>query len=162
MAAGLVPRLLAGWRAPRATVRGLRGLSEPGLLAMLFGTMAVYLLAQWPGHARDAQLDPSVPLDARMGGALMATMFLLPLILYGVAAAVAALSRLARWRVAGPDSRLALFWALALVAPLMVLAGLVRGLIGPSPALSVTTAAAGLAFVVFWAQHLRALAMRDG
>ena len=54
----LVPRILRTWRAPGAAVRGMAGLSEPGLLALLMGTMAVYFLAQWPAHARAAALDP--------------------------------------------------------------------------------------------------------
>ena len=68
----LVPRILQTWRAPGAAVRGMAGLSEPALLALLLGTMAVYFVAQWPGHARAAVLDPSVPLQARLGGALLA------------------------------------------------------------------------------------------
>ena len=54
---------------------GMAGLSEPALLALLLGTMAVYFVAQWPAHARAAALDPSVPLQARLGGALLATLF---------------------------------------------------------------------------------------
>lgn len=40
MTAGLIGRILAGWRAPGPVVRGLRGLSEAALLATLMGTMA--------------------------------------------------------------------------------------------------------------------------
>ena len=34
---------------------------SPAMLALLFGTMAIYFVAQWPGHARAATLDPSGP-----------------------------------------------------------------------------------------------------
>ena len=136
---GLIPRIFLSWRAPGRAVRGLSDLSEPALLALLLGTMAVYFVAQWPGHARAAALDPSVPLQARLGGALMATMFLMPL---GVMA-------------------LALVWALAATAPAMLLAGLVQGMIGAGPALTLVHVIAGIAFFVFWFAGLRALARKE-
>ena len=153
----LVPRILRTWRAPGAAVRGMAGLSEPGLLALLMGTMAVYFLAQWPAHARAAALDPSVPLDARLGGALLATLFMMPLIVMAVAAVAQLVARAFGLRLDGRGSRLALVWALAAVAPVMLLQGLVAGLIGPGPQMTAVNLLAGAAFVVFWVAGLRAL-----
>ena len=156
----LVPRILKTWRAPGAAVRGMVGLSEPGLLALLLGTMAVYFLAQWPAHARAAALDPSVPLQARLGGALLATMFMMPLAVMAVAAVAQLAARLFGLRLDGYGSRLALVWALAAVAPVMLLQGLVAGLIGPGPQMTAVNLLAGAAFVVFWVAGLRALGDR--
>ena len=153
----LVPRILSTWRSPRATVAGLRGMAEPSMLALLVGTMAVYFVAQWPGLARAAQLDPLVPLNARLGGALLGTLFLMPLVVLAVAGVVGLIARAAGLALTGADSRLALIWALAATAPAMLLAGLVRGLIGPGPGLVLSQTLAGIAFVVFWAAGLTAL-----
>ena len=156
----LVPRILKTWRAPGAAVRGMAGLSEPGLLALLMGTMAVYFLAQWPAHARAAALDPSVPLQARLGGALLATMFMMPLAVMAVAWVAQLAVRPFGLRLDGRGSRLALVWALVAVAPVMLLQGLVAGLIGPGPQMTAVNLLAGAAFVVFWVAGLRALGDR--
>lgn len=155
---GILPRVLQSWWAPRRVVRGLVDMPDRALVVVLMAAMLIFLLAQAPGHARAAQLDPSVPLDARMGGALMAVMFLMPLLAYGVAALVSGLSRLTPWRLDARHSRLALFWALLAVAPAMLLAGLVAGLIGPGPALVICQAVAGIGFLVIWGAGISALA----
>ena len=156
----LVPRILQTWRAPAAAVRGMAGLSEGGLLALLMGTMAVYFVSQWPGHARAAALDPSVPLQARLGGALWATLFLMPLMVMALAALVRLGARAFGVQVDGHASRLALVWALAAAAPAMLLQGLVAGLIGPGPALAAVNLLAGGAFLVFWITGFRALSRK--
>lgn len=158
---GLIPRIFLTWRAPGRAVRGLSGLSEPALLALLLGTMAVYFVAQWPAHARAAALDPSVPLQARLGGALMATMFLMPLMVMTVALISGLIARLVGLPLDPRAARLALIWALAATAPVMLLAGLVQGLMGAGPALSLVHALAGIAFFVFWFAGIRALARKE-
>jgi len=155
--AGIVPRIMESWWAPGRVVASLRGLPDRALVAILMAAMLLFLVAQAPEHARAAQLDPSVPFEARMGGAILAVMFMLPLIAYGMAALVAAFSRLTPWRVDGVGSRIALFWALLAVSPAMLLAGLVAGLIGPGGALALTRALAGLGFLVIWGAGLRAM-----
>ena len=142
-------------------MRGLSGLSEPALLALLLGTMAIYFVAQWPGHARAAALDPSVPLQARLGGALMATMFLMPLCVMALALVAGLVARAFGLAVDGRASRLALIWALAAVAPVMLLAGLVQGFLGEGPGLTLVHAIAGLSFIAFWVAGLRALSGRE-
>ncbi|GLK65843.1 MULTISPECIES: hypothetical protein [Paracoccus] len=156
--AGIVPRILQSWWAPGRVVASLRGMPDRVLIVVLMTAMLIFLIAQAPGHARAAQLQPDVPLGARMGGALLAVMFIMPLVAYGVAALVAALSRLTPWPVAPQDSRLALFWALLAVAPAMLLAGLTAGLVGPGRALTLTQSLAGLGFLCIWGAGLRSLA----
>lgn len=157
---GLIPRILSTWRAPGAAVRGMAGISEPALLALLIGTMVVYFVAEWPGHARAAALDPAVPLDARLGGALLATLFIMPLVVMGLAALVAVLLRATGFEIDGRLSRLALVWALAAAAPVMLLGGLVQGFVGPGAGLRLVQGLAGISFLTFWITGLRALASK--
>ena len=57
--------------------------------------------------------------------------FILPLLLYGFAAFVWLLSKLARRKLTGYGARLSLFWALLASTPVLLLLGLVAGMIGP-------------------------------
>lgn len=157
---GVLPRVMQSWWAPRRVVRGLRAMPERVKLVVLMAAMLIFLVAQAPVHARAAFLDPAIPLGARMGGSLLAVMFLMPVLVYGLATAVGALSRLTPWRLSQEDSRLALFWALLAVSPAMLLAGLVGGMIGPGPALMLSQALAGIGFLVIWGAGIWALAER--
>lgn len=159
---GLLPRILSTWRAPGAAVRGMAGLGEPSILALLLGTMAVYFVAQWPVHARAATLDPAIPLDARLGGALMATLFMMPLVIMAVAWLSSLVLRAAGRPIQGRLARLALVWALVAVAPAMLLAGLVQGFVGPGPGLTLVHALVGAAFLIFWFSGLFALSGTKG
>ena len=156
----MVLRVLESWWAPRRVVRGLAAMPDRVLLPVLMLAMLITLVAQTPGLSRAAQLDPSVPLDARIAGAAMGTMFMMPLIAYAVAALSGLLIRLTPWRLAPRHARLALFWALLAAAPATLLAGLVAGLIGPSPALTLTRTVAGLGFLFIWGAGIMALARR--
>lgn len=157
---GVVPRIFASWRRPGTVVRGLRPMPEGALLVVLMAAMLIFLIAQAPGHARAAVEDPSIPLGGRIAGAVMAVMFIVPLLAYAVAAAAGFLAGLAGWRIAPDDSRLALFWALFAAAPAVLLSGLVAGLIGPGVALNVTSIIAGLGFLFIWGAGFRALSER--
>ena len=144
--------ILESNRRPREVFRRklAGGAHEGRALATLIGACLLIFVAQWPGLARAAYVDPAIPLDARMGGALLGTLFLLPPIAYGVAA----LSHLVARAFGGKGNfftaRLALFWALLAVSPLMLLQGLVRGFIGPGPALTLVGLAVLAAFLALW------------
>ncbi len=157
MRGGIVPRILQSWWAPRDVVRGLSDMPERVKLVVLMAALLIFLVAQAPLRAREAQVDPSIPFDARMAGALLAVMFVMPLIAYGVAALVPPLMRLASRRLTAEDSRLALFWALLAVAPAMLLWGMVAGLVGPGPAQVATQALVGIGFLAIWGAGLSAL-----
>ena len=148
--------ILESYLRPRQVFRRkLEGGTHEGRApATLIGACLLIFVAQWPGLARAAHVDPAIPLDARMGGALLGTLFLLPPIAY----AVAALSHLVARAFGGTGSffsaRLALFWALLAVSPLMLLQGLVRGFIGPGPALTLVGLAVLATFLMFWVTSL--------
>jgi hypothetical protein len=131
----LTINILRSYRQPGAVVRDLAiGIREPQVL--FFGLLACGLIfvAQWPGLSRAAALDPSVTFEQRMGGALFGVMFLLPLILYALAWLVQMGLRLVGAQVAGIGVRLALFWALLAVTPLMLLQGGLSALLGQGSA----------------------------
>lgn len=149
--------ILRSWRHPRAVMR--RHLDGPvredrALVFLLLACLLVFV-GQWPAAARRVALDPeAVPLDAQIGGALMAWLFLAPLAFY----ALAALSHLVAALLGGHGSwytaRVALFWSLLAVSPVWLLFGLVAGLIGPGPALNAVGAVLLAGFAWQWGAAL--------
>ena len=154
---GILPRLLLTWRAPSRVMRAQGTLSDPALLMVLMVAMALFFVAQLPVHNRAAMIDPAIPVEARLGGALFAVMGLMPLLAYGLASLVALLSR---GRISGHASRVALFWALMAVSPAMLLCGVVAGYLGASPGLQLLQLATLAAFLRFWVAGLAALRVR--
>jgi len=144
------------YRAPRRVVREklANGEREDRALATLMGACLLIFVAQWPLLSRQAYLDPSVPLDARMAGALMGWLFIAPMAAYVIAAASRLLARLAGGRGTWFGARLALFWALLAASPLWLLNGLVAGFIGPGAALNLVGLIAVGAFILFWGAGL--------
>lgn len=148
--------IFESYRRPRAVLRRYLadGGYEPRALAVLMGACVLFFVAQLPGLARAAHFEPDVPLDARMGGALMAMIFVVPLLAYGVAAGSHLAARLLGGRGSFLGARMALFWSMLAVSPLMLFQGLVRGLVGPSAGLTLTGIVVLVAFLVIWANAL--------
>lgn len=140
------------YRVPRKVVRRQLGLGvrEDRALMYLMLACGLIFVAQWPRLSREAYLDASVPLDARIGGALLGWFFVAPLGLY----ALAALSRIAARALGGQGSwysaRLALFWSLLAAAPMWLLNGLAAGFVGPGPGQQLISVLALGVFLVFW------------
>lgn len=141
---------------PRQVVRRklAGGVREDRALATLIGGCLLVFVSQWPVLSRQAYLDPSVPFEARMGGALMAWLFIVPVAAYVMAAASHLLARLFGGRGTWFGARLALFWALLAASPLWLLNGLVAGFLGPGLALNLVGIVAVGAFLVFWGAGL--------
>ncbi|NUB43816.1 YIP1 family protein [Fertoebacter nigrum] len=148
--------ILESYRRPRAVIarKLAAGLREDRALATLMGACGLIFVAQWPGLARAAHLEPSVPLDARIGGALMGVIFLLPPLCYLVAAGSHLVARALGGKGSFFGARLALFQALLAVTPLMLLQGLVGGFIGPGPAFLAIGLVVLAAFGWIWVQML--------
>lgn len=148
--------IVRGWRAPRQVMRERlqQGPREDRALAILMVACLLLFIAQWPGAARQAHLDPTVPLNARLAGALMATLFIAPLMFYALGAFSHLVARLLGGRGSFYGARLALFWSLLMVSPLVLLQGLVAGFIGAGVQASVTGAVVLAAFLFFWAATL--------
>jgi Yip1 domain len=143
--------LVATWRSPRAAVRRhlARGVSEPFAFTLLLVFLILAFVGQWPAAAREAFLANEPSAAPRILGRGLAVLATIPL-WYGIAA----LSRLAARAFGGKGTwygaRIALFWALATVGPLMLLQGLVIGMIGPGPALWTVNVVVGIAFIWLW------------
>jgi hypothetical protein len=144
------------YRSPRRVVREklARGVREDRALATLIGACVLIFVAQWPLLSRQAHLDPSVPLDVRLGGALLGWLFIAPMAAYVFAALSHVLARIFGGAGSWFGARLALFWALLASSPLWLLNGLVAGLIGPGAALSAVGFVAICVFLVFWGAGL--------
>lgn len=140
------------YRAPRQVIRRhlAAGVREDRALAFLMAACALIFVAQWPRLARQAYLTPEVPLEALIGAALLGWLFLAPLFLYLLGAASHLVARLFGGRGSFYAARLALFWSLLAVSPLMLLQGLVAGFIGPGPALTLVGYGVLLIFLVLW------------
>lgn len=132
---GVIPDILRSWRDPRGLIAEKAATRrEPLALATLMGACALIFVAQWPLNARLAHLDPSVPLDARMGASLMAVVFILPLVMYVLAGVSHMIARALGGRGTGFGARMALFQALLALTPVSLLYGLVRGFVGEGTA----------------------------
>lgn len=125
-------RILTSWRRPRVVMRSILadGVREDRALVFLMSACFIAFIAQWPALSRAAHLDPSVPLDARLGGALMGTLFLVPLFAYALAAIAHLVAKVFGGKGSFYTARVALFWSLLVISPLMLLHGLVSGFLG--------------------------------
>lgn len=148
--------ILASYRRPSAVLRGhlARAASEPRALAWLMGACGVMFVAQWPRLARQAHLD-GTEMEPAMGGALLGTLIILPLVFYVVAGLSQLVLRLFGGAVSGYEARVALFWALLAASPMALLNGLVAGFIGPGVEQSLVGAAWFGAFLWVWISGLR-------
>lgn len=155
--------IVAMYRRPRAVIRDKLALDprEDRLAGYVLMAGVLIFVAQAPGQAREAFLHPEVPLEARLYWSGLFFVFLMPLAMYGLAAASHVVARLLGGQGSWYGARLALFWALLASVPAWLLAGLVAGFIGQGIQLTLTGSAALGVFVLFWALGL-AMAERRG
>ena len=147
--------IVATWRAPKASIRArlAQGVREDGALTVLIAALVLIFIAQWPGLARAAYLQPEVPLTGRMVAAFLAVLALVPVI-YLIAGASHAIAKAVGGQGSWYGARLALFWSLLAVAPLMLVQGLVAGFAGPGVILSGLGLFVALAFLILWMMAL--------
>ncbi|MFP4274876.1 MAG: YIP1 family protein [Paracoccaceae bacterium] len=147
----LTTDIVATYRAPGAVIGRIlaRGQREDRALAILMAGCALVFVSQWPRLAREAHLE-STDLDPLLGGALMAWLFIAPLLLYALAALSHLLARVFGGQGSWFGARLALFWALLASAPLVLLHGLLAGLAGDGPGLRIVGALWLVTFIWFW------------
>lgn len=128
----VVSDIVQSWRSPRTVIgRHLqRHPTEGFAFSLLVAFLLLAFVAQWPAMSRAAYLHPEAGLTQRMVAAGLALLASIPL-WYGLAGA----SHLVSQRLGGKGgyrgARLALFWALLSVAPLMLLQGMLIGFVGP-------------------------------
>lgn len=147
--------IVQSWRRPRSVMQShlARGRSEPWAFSLLVAFMVVAFVAQWPGASRNAFYTPEMPISAQMFAIGMGILAFIP-VWYLLAAMGHWLARAMGGRGDHYRARLALFWALVTISPLMLLVGLVKGMIGPGPGLTAVTVVTGVAFLGFWILNL--------
>ncbi|MCV2869938.1 YIP1 family protein [Defluviimonas sp. WL0002] len=143
--------IVATYRGPRRVVArllaGERHEARP--LAYLLAALVLFLVARAPAMSRDAFVDPASPLSQRVMAMALALGALLP-VFYGLAALGGLAARAAGGRGDWFGARIALFWALLAIAPLVLLQGLVDAFVGPGPALTATGIVVFVLFMWFW------------
>ena len=146
----LVPDIAATYRRP-VRVQGEKIATGREDLALVYLALACGLIfvGQWPRLAREAYLT-GAELEPMIGGALMAWVFLMPVVLYALGWLVALAFRAVGRPVGAFGSRMALFWALVAALPLWLLHALTAAMVGPGPALGAVGALAFGAFAAFW------------
>ncbi len=152
----VVPDILRTWRDPRGVIRDRlsAGVREDRALATVMGACALMFVAQWPRLAREAYIDPSIPLEARLGGALLGVVFLLPLALYLIGALSHLVARVFGGKGTWYAARLSLFWALLAVTPALMFLGLLQGFLGQGGATRAVGGLVLLSFLYLWIRML--------
>jgi hypothetical protein len=148
--------IAASYRRPRAVMRRLLSLSENEgrSLAIAMAGCVVVFVGQWPRLAREAHMSGQ-ELNSLLAGALLAWVFIVPLVLYVLAALSLMVLKLSGARTTGYRCRLALFWAVLAASPLVLLNGLVAGFVGPGAGLQLVGFLWLVVFLWFWLSNLR-------
>ncbi|MFW2542660.1 YIP1 family protein [Primorskyibacter sp. 2E107] len=143
--------IVATYRGPARVVHRLleAGPREDRLLALVMGTCVIFFIARWPALARQAHISGQ-ELNMLLGGTLLATVFIFPLIVYLTGFLVGVIGKPLGYRGGGYGARLALVWALLASSPLVLLNGLVAGFIGGGPALTLVGLVWFAVFAWFW------------
>lgn len=153
----LTADILETYRRPARVVRRHLegGPREDRALVFVMLACLLMFVAQWPRLSREAAITPEASFQMYLGGALLGWVFIMPLVLYGVAAASHLVARLFGGRGSFASARMALFWAFLAATPLWLVQGLLQGFAGGSGATTLTGALALAGFAVFWIAGLR-------
>lgn len=116
----LTADILGSYGAPRVAIsRVLAGDRREGrALFYLMLACTFTFVAQLPRAMRQASED--LPFQGLMAGTLFATIFVAPLVFYGLAMLVVLILRLVHGPVDGFALRLVMFWALLAISPLVL------------------------------------------
>ena len=171
-----IPR---AWLRPRAVMarRLAQGPDEKIAFVYLAVASVLGFVAQLPGLIRTSrEADPgfeaaivseaarvgvAIPADladakfeALFSGAMMAWIFIVPLLLYILAFASHLVAKLLGGRGTGLRARVALFWSALAVTPVLLLLGLTSGFVGPGPAQSLVATVLLCGFIWIWLNSL--------
>ncbi|MCY3877294.1 MAG: YIP1 family protein [Rhodobacteraceae bacterium] len=124
----LTSEILTAYRHPRLSFERQLAKNIGDDRILFFGMLACFLafVARMPSLFRDSIPSGSPPLHAVVPIHFAVSLLMAPLLLYSVAAASHVLARAfggwGNWR----DARLALFWAVLAMSPLVLVAGIVE------------------------------------
>ena len=147
---------MATYKGPGRVVERFLSQGRNEVRALLFLLIAGMLMfvASTPFQAREAQLDPEVPLAARLYWSGFFYVFLLPILVYVFAIVIWGLARIARRQITGFEIRFTLIWALLAATPVALLLGLTAGMIGPGIQVKAVGVVWLAVFVWFWTAGL--------
>lgn len=151
--------IVATYRGPGKVMRRIlgRGAREDrALVYLMLGCLMVFV-AQTPRLAREA-FETGQELNALLGATLMAWIFIMPLVLYALAAISGWIAQLVGFGITSYGARIALFWALLATCPIMLLWGLTAGFVGPGIEMNIVGVIWCAAFLWFWVGGFRAAA----
>lgn len=151
-----VEDILRSYRRPRVVIREhlARMRSESRLFTFLFAALLVIFVAQWPRLARQHYEVPDIPMPGLLLGTALALAATVPFF-YAIALLVSWITRIVGGRGDGYGARLALFWALFTVSPLMLLHGLTLGIVGFGIQADSLSVVVFVAFLLIWGAGLR-------
>jgi len=131
----IVQDIIYTYHKPQQVIVGLLEgvVSESRSLAILMGGCVGTFVSTWPALARQAHLE-SKDLTDLMGGALLAWVFIMPLVFYVLAMMLWGIQHVLLGRARMDQVRIVLFWSFFASLPFIFLHGLVRGFIGESAA----------------------------
>lgn len=152
----LTQDIMATYKGPgRVVARFLaQGRNEVRALLFLLIAGGLMFVASAPYQAREAQLDPEIPLIARLYWSAFLSVFILPILVYLFAIVVWGVSRIARRQITGYEIRFTLIWALLASTPVLLLTGLTAAFIGPGIQLQLLGLVWFAVFGCFWAAGL--------
>ncbi len=129
---GLVADIFASFRRPRAVFRArlAAGMSNYQAFGLLMAASAMMFVAQTPRLAREALIDPTIPLEARLGATFIGFFAIVPLMAYILSPLVDLLLHLMRRPHHLFTTRASLFWAMVMAAPFWLINGAVIGFMG--------------------------------
>ncbi len=145
--------IVQSYRAPRRVVRRqlANGVGEEQALAYVMIACFLFFIAQLPALSRAVYLLPDGPdFTMRAAGAFVGGVLFAPLFFYGLAALSHIVAKILGGQGTWLRARIALFWALLVVSPLVLLRGLVAGFIGAGQAETIVAAIVGIMFLIVW------------
>jgi hypothetical protein len=111
----------------------------------------LFFLARLPLLSREAHLNPEMPqFESIIGGVLIGSLFVAPLVLYSIAALSCLFLRLKFKMFNWMDSRIAFFWSLLAVTPLVLLRGILAGFWESNLILNVASVLIFFYFLYVW------------
>ena len=122
----IVQDIITTYRKPQQVFAGLLDcvVSESRALAILMGGCVGTFVSSWPALARQAHLEAKDVTDL-MGGALLAWVFIMPLVFYVLAMMLWGIQRVLMGRARMDQVRIVLFWSFFASLPFMFLHGLI-------------------------------------
>ncbi|MEM9796439.1 MAG: YIP1 family protein [Pseudomonadota bacterium] len=130
-----------------------RGVGDSEAFIFLMAGCLLLFVSRLPVLSRDSFLTGS-DFMSNMGGALMGIVFVLPLLMIGLAYVAHSIAKALRAPGRAEGARVATAWALLASSPAMLLNGLTEGFLGAGPPLTIVGIVALGGFLWIWVNSL--------